>query len=114
MPSRPRVPIWARAVGILAFIAALGMLVWGVFDLVGGKGVSEVVMDVFIAIVLGGIGATLLGLWRGGRVPGGPKAQRDVTERDRPGRTDQPGQTGPTDQPGQTGAADQTDEPPRR
>lgn len=65
-------PIWATIVGVVAFLAALGMLVWAGIDLAHGKGVSEVVIDVFIAIVLGGIGASALGLWRGGRGPREP------------------------------------------
>lgn len=84
MSNRPKVPIWAKIVGTTAFAAAIGMLVWAVFDLVNGKGVSEVVIDVFIAIVVGGIGATLWGLWRGGRGPVAPKAQDASKPQDTP------------------------------
>jgi len=76
MSSRPRQPIWSRIVGVLAFLAAIGMIVWAILDAANGKGVSEVVIDVFIAIVLGGIAATLLGLWRGGRGSGNTIAKR--------------------------------------
>lgn len=105
MPSRPRVPIWARIVGTVAFAAALGMLVWAGFDLVHGRGVSEVVIDIFIAIVFGGIAATLFGLWRGGRGP--------VVAADGPAQHDSAQKDSAQHDPG-AGPDDQADAPPRR
>jgi hypothetical protein len=77
MPTEQRIPIWAKIVGSVAFLATAGMLVWAVVDVVRGAGISEVVIDVFIAAVFAGIGATVFGLWKGGRGPVDPRAQRE-------------------------------------